>query len=320
MYDKRINPMWFQMPMVITNNASSYERYSYCWDSKEQENWIHEQDPISLKENKYGTERFHELFEAIFKVEFAGIKSCYLSGVRTEESPKRFVSLTNEATYKWITWGKKLLKKDEHYTFYPIYDWNHTDVWTYIFKNKISYNRVYDEMYRKGVSITDMRISNLHHETAMQNLMLVQDIEPSTWNKLAKRIDGANTIKHIQNNSFECPKELPYMFANWKEYADHLIENIIQEEKYKIQLRKLIEKKTTKFYNDELIQKAFYRKIIDTILSSDWDFTKFNNWEMGASVYGYRKFKQGKRDKLMLQDTKYFTVEQINEIIKAISI
>ena len=24
--------MWYQMPMVITNNASSYDRYAYCWD------------------------------------------------------------------------------------------------------------------------------------------------------------------------------------------------------------------------------------------------------------------------------------------------
>lgn len=95
-----IKPYWFQMPMVITNNASSYNRFSYCWNEDEKEKWIHPQDEMSIKINKYGTDRFHELFEAIFKVEFKGIKSCYLAGVRTEESPKRFVALTENATYK----------------------------------------------------------------------------------------------------------------------------------------------------------------------------------------------------------------------------
>ena len=38
MNDKRVKPYWFQMPMVITNNASSYNRYSYCWqEGKEDE-------------------------------------------------------------------------------------------------------------------------------------------------------------------------------------------------------------------------------------------------------------------------------------------
>ena len=172
-------------------------------------------------------------------------------------------------------------------------------------------------MYRNGVSLNDMRISNLHHETAIQALLLVQEIEPITWNKIAKRIDGANAIKHIQKNSFVCPKELPYMFKSWKEYAEHLANNIIQEEKNKKILFKYIENKH-KIYSDELIQKAFYKTIINTILSSDWDFTKLANWEISHPVYVYRKFKQGKRDKAMLQNTKYFTAEQINELIKSL--
>ena len=224
------------MPMVITNNASSYNRYSYCWNEKEKDKWIHPQDEMSLKENKYGTERFHNLFEKIFAVEFKNQKSCYLAGVRTEESPKRFVALTEAVTYKWITWGKVLNKKYEHYTFYPIYDWSYTDVWKYINENGIEYNKVYDGMYQHGTTVRDMRISNLHHETAIQALLLVQEIEPQTWNKIVDRIDGASSIKHIKLNSFTCPKELPYMFADWEEYAYYLAENIIQEDKYRKQL------------------------------------------------------------------------------------
>jgi predicted phosphoadenosine phosphosulfate sulfurtransferase len=316
MHDARIEPMWFQMPMVITNNASSYNRYSYCWNEEERDKWIHQKDPISIKENKYGTERFHELFEAIFKVEFKGIKSCYLAGVRTEEAPKRFVALTHSLCYKYITWGKILNRKESHYTFYPIYDWSVSDVWKYINSNGIEYNKVYDEMYRHGVSVKDMRISNLHHETAIQNLLLVQEIEPKTWNKIVDRIEGASSIKHIKKNSFTCPKELPYMFDSWKAYATHLIENIVQEHKNKELILKVIEAKGS-LYSDSLINERFYQIVINTILSSDWDLTKIANWEMIGEVYSYRKYKQGKRDKKILRDTKYLTTEMINEVIKA---
>ena len=107
MNDKRVKPYWFQMPMVITNNASSYNRYSYCWEEGKEDEWIHPKSDISIKENIYGTDRFHDLFGKIFNVEFGDKKSCYLSGVRTEESPKRYVALTHNLTYKEITWGKK---------------------------------------------------------------------------------------------------------------------------------------------------------------------------------------------------------------------
>lgn len=309
-----VEPLWFQMPMVITNNASSFNRFSYCWDPKDESNWIHPKDPISIKENHYGTDRFHELFEAIFRIDFPNIKSCYISGVRAEEAPKRHMALTDHATYQDITWGKKLNLKHEHYSFYPLYDWGYTDVWKFLYDNKIPYNRVYDEMYRHGVGINNMRISNLHHETALPNLMLVQEIEPKTWEKIVARIDGANTIKHIKQNAFVCPKELPYMFKSWEEYAYYLANSIIQEPKYK----KAWEKKVAgmrEFYNSPLIENDFWKASIKTILSSDWDFTKLANWEAEYAVHGYRKYKKGKIDGNLLKATKYFTKEEIQDII-----
>lgn len=313
MYRPEIRPYWFQMPMVITNNASSYNRYSYCWNEDERDKWIHEKDPISIKENKYGTDRFHELFEAIFKVEFKDIKSCYIAGVRTEEAPKRFVSLTDGVTYKWITWGKKLYQPYEHYTFYPLYDWSYTDVWKFLAVNNIKYNRVYDEMYRHGVSPLNMRISNLHHETAIQVLLLVQEIEPKTWNKVVDRIDGASSIKHIKNNSFTCPSELPYMFSDWKEYAMYLADNIIQEPDNRETLKKRIDK-LSKIYDGENIEKRFWKVIINTILSSDWDFTKIANFEMSPSSMLYRNYKKGKSIQLNGKYQNVFTSSELEEI------
>lgn len=293
MHRPDVDPYWFQMPMVITNNASSYERYNHCWEVGKEENWIHPKDPLAKTENKYGTERFHELFEAIFKVEFAHEKSCYLAGVRTEESPKRLMSLTSNLTYKHLTYGKILNKSHEHYTFYPIYDWSVNDVWKAIHDNAWHYNRVYDEMYRHGVNVIDMRISNLHHETAIQNLLLVQEIEPLTWERIAKRIDGANTIKHLKKNSYHCPKVLPPMFKDWEEYAMYLKDHLVQEETN----RTLVDSWTDRYKKYLISDKAvsiFYRTMINSILSSDWDGTKIINLVTRPEFNTLKKYVDGK--------------------------
>jgi predicted phosphoadenosine phosphosulfate sulfurtransferase len=318
MYHPDVDPYWYQFPMVITNNASSFNRYAKCWDPEEEHKWIHPKDPISKKENLFGTDRFHELFQKIFAYEFGDTKSCYLAGVRAEESPKRYIALTDNLTYKDITWGKKLDVKREHYTFYPLYDWIVGDIWKYILDNNIPYNKVYDGMYQHGVQINHMRISNVHHETALPNLMLIQEIEPKTWEKVCNRIEGANTIKHIKQNSYKCPDELPYMFSSWEEYCLYLADNIIQEDIYREKFLKKIGTKK-KIYDGPLIKSDFWRIAVNTILSSDWDFTKLANFEAGHRVHGYRKYKNGRIDNKLLLDTKYFTNEEIQDIISKLN-
>ena len=147
-------------------------------------------------------------------------------------------------------------------------------------------------MYKHGVKVNDMRISNLHHETSIQNLLLVQEIEPKTWNKVSSRIAGSNSIKHLKSDAFRCPKELPYMFKDWEEYAYYLAENLIKEDKYKNALYKRIDK-TKKFIINDYIKSDIYRNVINTILSSDWDFTKLNNFLTSQHYNTVKKYVNG---------------------------
>ena len=289
MYDKRVKPYWFQMPIVITNNASAFERYNYCWQEGKDKEWIRSKDEISIKKNIYNKNRFHDLFSSILEKEFKNKKTCYLSGVRTQEAPKRLIALTNSLTYKHITYGKILNKKMQHYTIYPIYDWQIKDVWKYIHDNNLEYCKIYDAMYSHGVKLQDMRISNLHHETAIQALLLVQEIEPKTWNKISTRISGSDTVKQLKDNAFRCPKELPYMFESWQEYIFHLADNLILEKKYRDKFYKY-EKKYRKYCINNIVTKDIYTKLGDTILSADWDFTKLLNFNVNANFMQIKKY------------------------------
>lgn len=186
-----VSPMWFQMPIKIFNATSSTKSWLMCWE--EGGDWMREKEEISIKVNKYGTDRFHDLFGAIFEKEFPGKKVCYLAGVRCEESPARYVSLSTGAIYKHITYGRRYSKKQDHYVFYPLYDWSYTDIWKAIHDNKWEYCKIYDFQYMYGIRAKEMRVSNLHHETAIHSLFYLQEIEPQTWDNLVKRLEGVAT-------------------------------------------------------------------------------------------------------------------------------
>ena len=309
--DKRIEPMWFQMPMKWYNNISSTEKYIHIWE--EGKKHIRERSDISIKDNVYLDFGYQELFEQIFKVHFPNQKSCYIAGVRTEESPKRMMSLTSALTYKDITWGKKLNEKQGHYTFYPIYDWSYSDVWKYIFDNNIEYNRIYDALFTQGVSISNMRISNLHHETAIQNLLLIQEIEPETWNKVAERIDGVNAVKHLKDESFRCPTDLPFMFKSWREYALYLAEQLTDDEEFITKMHKYIEN-NEKYMITNLIYVDFYKTIIKTILSQDFDYTKLHNFLISPYFNTVKKYVNGKITKKNIEINKKYN-KYITELL-----
>jgi hypothetical protein len=105
------------------------------------------------------------------------------------------------------------------------------------------------------------------------------------------------------------------MFADWEEYAYYLAENIIQEDKYRKQLFSKIEAKKGIYIGDN-IKLKFWKTIINTILSSDFDFTKIANFEMRPDTYCYRRYRKGDIDKDILNPKyiKVFTEEEINDI------
>ena len=292
MSDKRIDPMWLQIPIRLFNATSNENHFLNCWDEKDKENWLRPKEDIALKENVYGKDRFFDMFQAILEYHYKDQKTCYLAGVRTEESPARFLAVTSDPTYKFITYGKKLNRPMEHFTFYPIYDWSFTDVWKYIHDNKLKYTKLYDQQYQHGIAIPSMRVSNLHHETAVEALYYLQDLDKELWNKLTSRISGINTAGKLGRDNFFNIDKLPFMFTGWKEYRNHLLDNLITDPKHHVIFKKkfnaMDEKYTFNFYQDDL-----YKAHIRSLLANDFEFTKITNWERNPNVDTWRKYQRG---------------------------
>ena len=290
MYRDEVTPHWLQVPIKLFNATTMDYPWLNCWDLNEEH--MREKDPISIKENTYGTDRFYNMFPKYLAKHYKGKSVALLGGVRAEESPNRRAGLTNGATYKDITYGKVYDEKQGHYVFYPLYDWSYTDIWKAIHDHSWDYCKIYDEFYRYGIAPIKMRVSNLHHETAVDQLFYLHELEGDTWNALTKRLKGINQTKHMKKNEMFRANELPFMFKDWREYRDHLCDNLIQDDG----IRKKLEKKHLwmdgKFSDMNNIHEMYKTQILG-ILANDFEFAKIGNFLGRPEVINFLKFKRG---------------------------
>jgi len=287
MYRKDVIPMWYQIPIKIENSATFGQIYHNCWG--EGEDWLRKKDPIAKKENIYGVDAWKGAFTAISETEFPNEKVCFLAGVRAEESPSRLMGMTGALTYKDITWGKVLSKKFGHYTFYPIYDWSYTDVWKAINENQWKYNRIYDLQYKYGLSVGDMRVSNLHHETAVKSLFYLQEVDRGLYNKMTARMQGIDTAGKMGVMNF-FPKKLPFMFRDWVEYRDYLINKLVVDDRLKHTIEYTRKHWDEVFKDDPENKDKAAKVIIKSIIVGDVEGTKLRNYRNAFVRYYEREW------------------------------
>ena len=303
-----VEPFWIQVPFRMSNATSAYEKFLQAWDPAEEDKWIHPKSDLSIKENTFGKDRFYDMFGAISK-KLWPYKMCYIGGMRTEESPMRYLTVTCQPIYKHITWATTVSQKPVQKTFYPIYDWSYRDVWKYIFDNNIRYNKAYDHMYQYGYSIRNMRVSSLHHEQSVIQLFYLQEIEPETWNRCVARLPGINTAGTLGADDFHVT-ELPRAFKSWREYRDYLVEHLIVDEgdrkKFKTKF-KTVDKRY------QLMCKSGKERLasacVQSIVTYDYDFVKIRMWERNPTVNGWLNWSKGKthashKDNSLINETK----------------
>lgn len=272
MSDPRVEPAWLQVPFKVFNATSTIDPWLECWEPGKENLWMRPKEPDSIHENVYGTDRFAELFDRYVAVTYEGKTVAQLAGVRCSESPARMKGLTSYATYKWITWGSKSGKKGPgHFTFYPLFDWSDSDVWKAIHEHGWPYCKIYDAMYQQGVPFRKMRVSNLHHETAVETLFYLQEIEKDTWERLSLRLSGVNTAKHLRTD-FLTPTELPPMFADWREYRDYLLEKLIDDPEHRKVFASRFASADARYVDE--VQGALCKMQIASILTNDYHGTK----------------------------------------------
>lgn len=217
-------PMWYQVPIYMTNSTSYSEYYLYAWG--EGEKWIREKDRMAIHsiEENY-KKRFYEFFKWYEKKDTS---AAYLVGLRAEESLTRFRAVTKFPGWNGLNWSSM---DGDVKKFYPIYDWTVYDVWKFIFDYNVPYNKIYDLMYKANYSIySGMRVSNLIHEKSYKCLVDLPKFEPETYDRLCERIGGISTAaRYASEKLVFSNKKLPKHYGSWKEFRDFLLVNLPEE-------------------------------------------------------------------------------------------
>lgn len=266
-----VEPHWLQLPFRMFNATSAQDEWLTCWEPGQEDKWMRPREPNAIIENIYGVDRFDELFTAWQARTYGEAGGCSIGGVRSEESPARATGLTHWPAYKWVTWGRVGVK-GKTFTLYPIFDWSSDDVWTAIAREGWPYNRIYDLQYQYGLPVRNMRVSNLHHETAVQNLWSLQEIEPDTYARLVARIGGIDMAAKMGVADYFV-KELPYMFRDWREYRDYLLDKLVEPDKRAIMAKQFARQDA--IYADAIGWKL-WRTHVRCILTNDYHFTHLN--------------------------------------------
>ena len=273
MTQPNVIPLWYQVPIFMTNAASQQQLFLWAWG--EGEEWIREKHPIAIHsiENVY-PKRFHK-FNLWVGQNLKKLKGTSVSiiGLRAEESPdRRFVMFGEDSELFWLR------RKNTPHKAYPIIDWRYTDVWKYLIENNLKYNKVYDKMYMLGGNLKFFRVSNLVNEKAFRCLTDLQELEPETYDKLEKRLHGVHTAAiYGKENLVYSIKSLPENFKTWKEYKDFLLSSIHPD------LKRIFDYQWLRLQHID--DEDCFKYMVKRILLCDWEGNiTSKKWTFGENV------------------------------------
>lgn len=209
LYADVIDPHWVCLPLRLRNAVSMEQPYWVCWDPECPESWVRKPPPEAVTDPSVYP--FHEMpqpnvpGEARVAMEFEEFVErfghwyaqdqacCCLVGIRTDESLNRWRAIAKRRKSRlenkaWTAWKGGTL-----FNAYPIYDWKVADIWTYYGKEQLPYNRLYDAMYKAGLTIHQMRICQPYGDDQRRGLGMYHVVEPETWAKVVARVSGANS-------------------------------------------------------------------------------------------------------------------------------
>lgn len=199
MYSDITDRFWICLPIHLRNAVSVYEPHWICWEESKRKSWIREMPEKCIGHSEFFP-FFHEGMEfEEFVPEFgkwygAGKPCACFVGIRADESLNRFRTIASTSKQKKEGKQWTSLIDEQLYNIYPIYDWKTADIWIYHAKNPaLPYNRLYDLMYKAGLTINQMRICQPYGDDQRRGLWLFHLIEPETWARVVARVNGANS-------------------------------------------------------------------------------------------------------------------------------
>lgn len=264
LYPENTIKLWLQIEFNLTNATSLTESQLKCWEAGKHKIWMRSKRPDAIHHKPWDTaketirdkNKGFGFYDALENFQNSRENTVFLIGLRATESPNRWRAVSKNPGYKSVYWSTK--QKGTNYSSYPLYDWNFHDIWKYIYDNQLKYSKIYDYMYKKGMGLQEIRVSSLIHEKSFKALVELPEFEPSTYNRLLKRIKGISigNLYGKDSKMFQVSK-LPKNFKTWIEYRDFLLETYPDREK-----KQIFVKRFSKHLNNRYVARQQCRQLM----------------------------------------------------------
>lgn len=235
------------VPFKVATCTSMYQSFWRPWNEEMKDIWVRPMpsDAYTVRDFPFYRE---DMWDYEFQMHFArwfhghkdAVRTCFLIGIRTQESFNRWRSIHLARKYQMYhhyRWTSKVAS--DLYNVYPLYDWKTTDIWTANGKFGFDYNHLYDLYYQAGVNLERQRVASPFLSEAQDSLKLYKVIDPNTWGKMLGRVNGVNFTgiyggTHAMGwQTIKLPKGY-----TWKEFMQFLL-STLPEETRRNYLRKL---------------------------------------------------------------------------------
>ena len=188
------------VPFKVQTCTSMYQTYWRPWDEKMRDIWVRPmpkdcytwRDFPFYRESQWDYD-FQMLFANWLHRHKDAVRTCFLVGIRTQESFNRWRCIHTARKYQMYhtyNWTSRI--GNDTFNAYPIFDWKTSDVWVANGRFHYDYNRLYDLYYRAGVNIERQRVASPFLCEAQASLALYKVIDPDTWGRMIGRVNGVN--------------------------------------------------------------------------------------------------------------------------------
>lgn len=168
---------WFCLPIKHYNCCNKLENDEsfICWEPGKESIWVRQMPKFAIRNHtSFRTGMTYQAFgEKVFK------DIPQMVGLRMAESLQRrsAISSMTKSTY-----------------LYPLYDWKDSDIWLYIQRTGLQIPMTYIYLYKVGVALNKLRISQFFSIDTIKSLPKVMEFYPDLYERILKREPNADLV------------------------------------------------------------------------------------------------------------------------------
>lgn len=215
-------------------NLLEEEETFICWDSAKKDVWIRTppdfaiMDHHCLKKRKHSYQKFLEVHNS------DGI--CMI-GVRTAESIQRTKYIANSfSSNAGLSKGNMV---------WPLYDWQDSDIWKYLYEQHIDIPDIYLYLYQSGSTLRDLRVSQFFSVDTAKSLVKMNEYYPDLMDRIIRREPNAYLAALYWDSEM-----FRRSVKNWKHPRD--------EKDYKAEVFKLLNNPKKHFVTKGAMKNALF--------------------------------------------------------------